>query len=249
MNDEQRYLFDLQGYLVLKGVVPKDVIETCNHQLDQIEQMPTASLPTPVLHGKSRTDNELYISNILEADPVFHKLINIPQVIDIIEATALGLYRLNHTYAIYRWGTGYTYMHMGSIPLHPKATYTCHGGQIFSLTTKAVFPLLNHTADDGCFACIPGSHKANFKRPWGNHPDENPPLIPIPAQPGDAIVFTEAVTHGSYVNKSGRPRRTVYYCYSVGYMPDWTKFGLHFSDKLADALTDDQRDIIRLKIS
>lgn len=247
MTEEQRYLFDLQGYLVLRDVVPESVIEACNEVLDTIESLGSEDYPYGVSLGKERTDNELYVSNIVEADPAFYPLIDLSDVIDIIDEVSLGLYRLNHTYAIYRWGTGYTYLHMGATPLHPKATYTCQNGRIFSLLTKVVFPIQNNGIDDGCFAAIPGSHKSNFKRPFGDHPDENPALTPIPAEAGDAIVFTEAMTHGSSVNTSGRPRRTVFFCYSVGYMPDWGKFGLKFTEAFPEKLSERQREVIRLK--
>jgi ectoine hydroxylase-related dioxygenase (phytanoyl-CoA dioxygenase family) len=139
-------------------------------------------------------------------------------------------------------------MHMQGTPIHPKANYTCRNGEIFSSLTKAVFPISNHDVEDGCFAVIPGSHKSNFSRPWGDHPDENPPLIPVPAQPGDAVIFTEALSHGSMVKTSNRCRRTVYYCYSVGYMPDWGgELDLHFSDALPSQLNDEQREILKLK--
>jgi ectoine hydroxylase-related dioxygenase (phytanoyl-CoA dioxygenase family) len=249
MTDEQRYLFDVQGYLVLKGVLSPQQVAECNAALERIEQTKDEDFPRGVVLGKPRSDSELYVSNIVEAAPAFYQLIDIPEVIDVIKEVSLGLYRLNHTYSIHRWKTGYTYMHMGAIPLHPKATYACVSGQMFSLTTKAVFPILNSRPEDGCFAVIPGSHKANYKRPWGNHPDENPMLVPVLAAPGDAIVFTEAVAHGSLVNSSGRSRRTIYYCYSVGYMPDWTKLGLTFSEGFADRLTPQQREILRLKIT
>ena len=49
-----------------------------------------------------------------------------------------------------------------------------------------------------------------FVSPFGLHPDENPSLVPIEADPGDCIVFTEAMRHGSYVNTSKKPRRTIY---------------------------------------
>jgi ectoine hydroxylase-related dioxygenase (phytanoyl-CoA dioxygenase family) len=172
----------------------------------------------------------------------------VPEVIEIVRLVSLGLFRLNHTYSISHWGAGYTGMHMGGTPIHPKAAYMCHGGQIFSILTKATFPIRNHDVEDGCFAVIPGSHKANFKRPWSDHPDENPPLIPVPAQPGDAIVFTEALTHGSVVNTSGRTRRTIYCCYSAGYMPDWKKLHLSFSESFVDRLTPERREIVRLKV-
>jgi ectoine hydroxylase-related dioxygenase (phytanoyl-CoA dioxygenase family) len=249
MNDEQRYLFDLQGYIVLKDVLPAQQVADCNAALAKLEQTKDEDLPYGVSLGKPRSASELYVSNVVEASPVFHQLIDLPAVTDVIQEVSLGLYRLNHTYSIHRWQTGYTYLHMGATPIHPKATYTCTNGQIFSLLTKAVFPVLNSRPEDGCFAVIPGSHKANFKRPWGNHPDENPALVPVMADPGDAIVFAEAIAHGSLVNTSGRPRRTIYYCYSVGYMPDWTKLGLAFSDRFAAQLSPRQREIVRLKIT
>ena len=74
-----------------------------------------------------------------------------------------------------------------------------------------------------------------------------PPLIPVPARAGDAIIFTEALTHGSTVNRSGRPRRTLYYCYSIGYMPDWGGQGLHYSDGFAERLSPERREVLRLK--
>ena len=125
--------------------------------------------------------------------------------------------------------------------------YHFRDGEMISTLTKAVFPLIDCRVEDGCFAAIPGSHKSNFNRPWGNHPDENPVLMPILADVGDAIIFTEALTHGSVVNLSGRPRRTLYYCYSVGYMPDWGGQGLVFSDHVMEGLTEAQQEIIRVK--
>jgi len=229
--------------------VPLDTIKEINAVLDRLERLPPEQFPRGVSHGKPRSESELYISNIVQADPVFHQFIDFPPVISIVKEITLGLFRLNHTNAIMRWGNGFTYMHMHNRPMHPKATYHCQNGQIFSLTCKAAYPLLNHNAEDGCFAAIPGSHKANFLRPYGDHPNENPPLQPIEAQPGDAIVFTEALTHGSYVNTSGRNRRAFYFCYSVGYMPDWTKLGLKFTDDFADTLTPAQQEIVRLKVT
>ena len=247
MTPEQRYLMDLQGYVVIKNAISNERLTQINNAMNKLEASEPNGYPHNVLLGKDRTENELYISNILEADPCFHSLIDHPQVIPIINEMSLGLYRLNHTYAIYRWGEGYTYMHMGGEPIHPKASYICKNGKMFSLLTKAVFPIKNTKKEDGCFAVIPGSHKSNFERPYGDHPSENPALVPVEAEPGDAIVFTEALTHGSFPNTSGKERRTIYFCYSVGYMPDWTKFGLTFSSKIVESVNNEQREILSLK--
>ena len=63
----------------------------------------------------------------------------------------------------------------------------------------------------------------------------------------DPALLTEALTHGSTVNLSEKPRRTLYYCYSTGYMPDWGGQGLHFSENINVPLTEVQTEIIRLK--
>ncbi|MDA0748289.1 MAG: phytanoyl-CoA dioxygenase family protein, partial [bacterium] len=203
--------------------------------------------PTPLVLGQDRTPENLYISNILEGDPAFLSLMDLPDVLDVIAGVTGGPYRLNHTYTIYRWEGGVTRLHMHGTPIIPKCQYHCRNGQMVSTLTKVVFPMLDCAAEDGCFAVIPGAHKSNFSRPWGSHPNENPPLISVPAKAGDAIIFTEALTHGSTVNTSNRPRRTLYYCYSIGYMPDWGGQGLHFSMEFVDSLPDDRRELVRLK--
>ncbi len=247
MTDEQKYLFDLQGFIVLKDVVPQEIVAACNTVLDRYETLPVESYPSPLCLGTERTERELYISNILEADSVFNALIDIPAVLDVVSGVTGGPYRLNHTYTIYRWGSGYTGLHMHGTPLIPKCQYHCKNGEMVSTLTKAVFPMLDCSVEDGCFAVIPGAHKSNFRKPWGNHPDENPVLMPVPASAGDAIIFTEALTHGSVVNTSGNRRRTLYYCYSIGYMPDWGGQGLHFSEDVMSGLSAAQQANLALK--
>jgi hypothetical protein len=247
MNDEQKYLFDLQGYLVLPQVVSPDFVAACNTALDRYETMDEADYPPPLCLGQERSPENLYISNIIEGDDVFLDLMDIPTVLDAVETVTGGPYRLNHTYTIYRWGGGFTGLHMHGTPIIPKCQYHCRNGQMVSTLTKVVFPMLDCVAEDGCFAVIPGAHKSNFPKPWGNQPAENPVLAPVEAGAGDAIIFTEALTHGSLVNTSGRPRRTLYYCYSTGYMPDWGGQGLVFSDGFAARLSEPRQELLRLK--
>jgi hypothetical protein len=108
MTDEQKYVFDLNGYIVLQNVVPCEVVDACHSALDRFEEMAPNEFPEPLCLGKPKTAQELYISNILEGDPAFIPLIDVPEVLDVVEAVAGGPYRLNHTYTIYRWG-GWVY--------------------------------------------------------------------------------------------------------------------------------------------
>ena len=247
MNDEQKYIFDLQGYIVLKNAVPTEMVAACNQALDRFEAMDSADYPPPLALGDEQTPENLYISNIIEGDDVFLDLMDLPPVLDVIGEVTGAPFRLNHTYTIYRRGGGYTHFHMHGAPIQSKCQYHCRNGQMVSTLTKAVFPMLDAELEDGCFAVIPGTHKANFPRPWGAHPDENPDLVSVPANAGDAIIFTEALTHGSTVNASGRPRRTIYYCYSISWMPDWGNQHLHFSDGFAGRLSESRRELLSVR--
>ncbi len=247
MDKYLKYEFDTSGYIVIKNVISKNNIKKINSYLNQFENLKEDELPFGVCHGKKRQKDELYLSNIVEAEKIFIDLISIPKIIKIIDFIHAGNYRLNHTYSIHRWKKGYTYLHMGPVPVHPKAIYHFKGNEMFSLLSKVVFPILNCKPEDGCFAVIPGSHKANYERPFSNHPKDNPMLVPVNAEPGDAIIFTEALTHGSFINTSGRIRRTLFYCYSVGYMPDWGNLSLKFSDDFHKRLNSNQKKIIQLK--
>ena len=255
MNDEQKYLFDLKGYIVCKGVVPLDIIDSSRKLVDQLLDMDPKDLTYPVRQfNEIETENsksERYgISNILEADPVFHYFVDIPEVIDIVDnVSGDDTYRLNHTYSIKSKGSGvYTSFHFNGTPIVPPASYRYHNGQIISTLTKAVFPLLDCHEEDGCFAVIPSSHKSNFKRPFGDHhhPRMSPKVEPIPANAGDCIIFSEALSHGSVVNTSGRTRSTLYYCYSIGWMKDWGR-NLRFSENILKSLSKERADIVKLK--
>jgi hypothetical protein len=248
MTDAQKYLFDLQGYLVLRNVVSPDRLFALNAAMDRLEALDESAYPDPLCVGTPRTEHELYLSNVLEADAAFRPLIDLPSVIDVIASISGDSFRLNHTYAIWRWGGGFTGLHMHGTPIIDKCQYRCENGQIVSTLTKAVFPMLDCEPEDGCFAVIPGAHKSSFPKPWGKHPHDNPPLAPVTGKAGDCIIFTEALTHGSTVNTSNHPRRTAYFCYSVGWMPDWGGQGLHFTKRINEGLTDAQREVIRVKM-
>jgi hypothetical protein len=246
MNDAERYLFDLQGYLVLPGVIDPDHLARLHASLDRIEAMDESEYPGNAHLNNPRTPSHLYITDILEFGEVFYPLIDQPEVLSRVAEAVGAPFRLNHAYLISRWGGGYTGFHLGGTPLAPCCNFRCHNGRFFSTLVKVVYALTDCGPEDGCFAVIPGSHKSNFPRPFGSHPDEIPCKAPVPTRAGDAILFTEGLCHGSMVNTSGRPRRTLYYAYSVKYMCNWNDgpqvFG--FSEELRRRVSGRQRALL-----
>jgi ectoine hydroxylase-related dioxygenase (phytanoyl-CoA dioxygenase family) len=74
----------------------------------------------------------------------------------------------------------------------------------------------------GGFCCIPGSHKATYPEPlevtrW--HEERDLVINPALAK-GDAIIFNEALTHGTLPWKGDHQRRAALYRYS----PHWVNF-------------------------
>ena len=74
--------------------------------------------------------------------------------------------------------------------------------------------------DDGPFCVVPATHKSNMVSPYpGRNPDEEPGMIGLTVNAGDAILFTENLRHGGFTNRSDRTRKTIH----VGYGPFWMK--------------------------
>ena len=241
------YEFDLNGYVVLRNIIDPKIISKINKTLQFLEKKKSSELPHNVFFGKQKTKSETYISNILEADIEFEKLATIPSILKIMKHITSNFFRLNHAVAMTKFKkNAYTYLHMGNIPHHPKIFYFVKNKKIFSNVTKVLFPICNNTEKDGGFALIPGSHKANFNRPYSNNPKDNKLLKYIDAKPGDAIIFTEALAHGSMINKTNNVRRVLSYCYSVGYMPDWTKLKLTYSKEYLNKSRGKIKKLIKL---
>ena len=77
--------------------------------------------------------------------------------------------------------------------------------------------------DYGGFCCIPGSHKGNFKLPQQiAEAPQDAPCVVIPNAPaGSAILFTEALTHGTAAWNGKHQRRSLLYKYCVSHIA-WT---------------------------
>ena len=76
--------------------------------------------------------------------------------------------------------------------------------------------LTDATTEMGCFRVYPGTHKlgplptiherANYLDP-ANYPIDR--ATPLPARCGDVVIFSYLLVHGSDINRSARPRKTV----------------------------------------
>ncbi len=111
--------------------------------------------------------------------------------------------------------------------------------------TVVTFFLTHANVGDGGFACIPGSHKSNFV---DNVPadvrmfERRPHYVTQPAvESGDALIFTEALIHGTMPWTADHERRALLYKFSPGHS-SWAS--TYYNPDDYPDLTEQQRRIM-----
>jgi ectoine hydroxylase-related dioxygenase (phytanoyl-CoA dioxygenase family) len=208
MNAEDRYLFDLQGYLTIPGALSPAQLTRLNELIDE-----GIANETP---GDMRTHR---FGDLLDRDPAFLELIDNPAVVAVLEQIIGRDFRLDHTYAdVIRAGEGPigTVLHGGMVPFRPSEYYMVTNGEIHSGLVAVAFNLKDVGPQDGGFACVPGSHKSAFAFPeqWKHLSELHPCVRRVTGPAGTAIVFTEAMVHGTLPWRGQDERRTAFYKYS-----------------------------------
>jgi hypothetical protein len=203
MTPEERYRFDLEGFLVRRGVLSAGDIEALNVAIDLLAP------PEPGTDIMSQR-----FSNHLTTARRFRDLLDHDGIIDIIVELCGSSARLDHSYGIImRPGTSGLGLHGGGKPFDPAQYYTVDGGNIRTGLVAVQWALVDHLRGRGGFLCVPGSHKSNFPRPAQVSAQM---AIEVPMQAGDVVIFTEALTHGTAAWQGPRQRRTLLYKYSPG---------------------------------
>jgi hypothetical protein len=106
-------------------------------------------------------------------------------------------------------------LHGGAVPFRPAEYYWSAEGQIHSGLVVVAYNLEDIGPDDGGFACVPGSHKSGFALPdsWKDLTDPHPCVRRVTGAAGSAVIFTEALAHGTLPWPGADERRTVFYKY------------------------------------
>ena len=235
MTEEEAYLFDLRGFIVVKNAVQPNQIDDLSRRLEAHR----SSNPSPIL-GSDRTilDDDAgawSAPSLLELGGAYLDLINLPTIAPYLTKLLGEHYRLDHDYAKIdskmpeREKT--LYLHGGGQGAGGPADlvgpsdggqcfYRYSNGRFFNGLVAVAFELDDVQASDGGFACVPGSHKSNIGLPAAWRHSKTQAEVPdfvqrVAAAAGDAIIFTEACAHGTvpWEGKPGSERRTLFYKY------------------------------------
>ena len=199
VTEEQKFIFDLKGYLLIPEVLKSAEIKSLKEQIETIRTDPE-SLP---VHERRFPGG------------VASMLIDYPAVMDILNEI-IGEVRMESSWFTYRnvEDKGPT-PHGGGRNTNPNFSYQCHNGKIYSALTRVVFELNEVRIGDGGTLFMPGSHKSNFSMPGKHRCVESPLLETYNCPPGSVIIFTENLCHSGDIWKNpDRPRIAVFNCYN-----------------------------------
>ena len=235
MTNQEKYLFDLQGFLEVPNALGPEQVEEMNRVLD--EKISASMDQGATTHRFGFT--------LLDWGHIYRELVDNPRIFPYLEQIVGPRFRLDHDYAdVIRQGDGPigTTLHGGAIPFDPLYSYTCTNGEIRCGLTVVAYILKDVDTGDGGFGCVPGSHKSNFQFPdeWRDLKTIRPFIQPVTGQAGTAVIFTEALTHGT-LPWHGNERRTVFYKYSPNSV-SW--YARYYNADWYDDLTDRQKQIL-----
>ncbi|MCY3860015.1 MAG: mitomycin antibiotics/polyketide fumonisin biosynthesis protein [Gammaproteobacteria bacterium] len=220
MTEEQRYLFDTFGYLVIPNALKKaqveDLLTTLRTSTEQFP--PIAQCEGPLHWGKIWRD----LLDLPSITPLLEEIIGNHGVREGRAKQGLPYiptFRIDHinVHTHVKKGFAGAVLHGGWKGTGGSQFTSYHDNRFYNGLVSVSFELFDTFPNDGGFGCVPGSHKSNVAMPstWRDLTKGVPDCVKrISAAAGDAIVFTEALTHGTLPWQVDAPRRTLFYKFS-----------------------------------
>jgi Phytanoyl-CoA dioxygenase (PhyH) len=241
VTEHDRYLFDLQGYLVIENALQADEPRRADAAVEALLADTDPDAPTVSIGTGG--------GELLRTDDVFLELLDNPRLSPVLEQVVDPDFRLDHEYVhVLRPGIGATglssaVLHGGGTPFDHSQYYHFGDGRSYSGLTVVAYFLRDVRPGDGGLAVVPGSHKANLELPaeWAALDDPHPIVRAVTGRAGTAVVFTEALTHGTLPWRGAGERRTLFYKFSP-HPVSWA-WRYHDPDDF-DRLSDRQRRIL-----
>ena len=239
----QQYLFDVQGYLVIENVLNAEELAALNRHIDE-QQLPT---PGKVQRFGSAPDG----SGFLQWGKPFCDLLDHPKIMSILQFRLGDCFRLDRIYGMYmeegmpRGGLHADYGATSpTAKTQPGEYYAFRNNEIHNGFVVVTWNLADTGPEQGGFCCIPGSHKSNYKLPQqiAAAPEDSPCVVIPNAPAGSAILFTEALTHGTAAWNGKHQRRSLLYKYCVSHIA-WTSRRVAIPEGIE--LTERQRILFR----
>ncbi len=225
MNSQDTYLFDLQGFISVPNALDAAQLMALNQAIDA-----RAASDMPAEAPNKRW------GDLLNWGADFRNLLDNPRIMPYVHGLVGPHPRLDHEYAdlIRPSKTGVakgpigTTLHGGATPFDPSQYYNAHNGVLSNGLIVVAYNLRDVNPGEGGFGCVPGSHKSNFAFPeeWRDLDTLRPFMRAVTGPAGTAVIFSEALTHGTLPWRGAGERRTAFFKYS----PHPLSWAAHYYD-------------------
>lgn len=235
MTDEQRFLFDLNGFVIVRGALTDTEIDRYR---DGVYRLARAEAPAARWTAQGEPLDKVRVTP-LERDPLFHDLIDHPVSLPLIEATVGGPAMLidNDVELTPRdvpaqgWHRGIgTYGYA-----HDADGFHC-------VMVKCIWYLTDCGPGEGPTRIVPGSHKSLLEPPAYDQQAGPPGAQEVVVEAGDLLVFSEACLHAGNLNTSDRVRANMYFNYGPSWVQPWD--GYRASDEVLAGTTGKRRQLL-----
>ena len=242
--EELDYLFDVRGYRILKGALSAEQLDAMNAFVDA---HPARDLEPGQWIGNVEThtygaEDGVNFQNIMEAGGVFTDLIDhaawLDQVSRYIVTTQHQL-SIDENFLNVRSAGGFIPIHSGGAMSRLTNNFRNQAGRWGVGQINILMALNDVHHGDGCTTIVPGSHKACDDHPaehagegaaWNRNISgaEAVGMCEVHLDAGDALMFTDAICHGSVPRTNDGERRVCIYRYAphllakrMNFLPDF----------------------------
>ena len=250
------FLFDLNGYLVLKNAVGPDLLARLNAAFDAFPPLEYGEWWGNAMRRDYNGATGFELHNCVEAGAAFEELIDHPGWINYLRhycgeenSYVAGLF-IDECIASIRRSGGHHPVHSGGDRSALRNKYLYEHGVFRCGQCNVILAITDVGPGDGPTMVIPGSHKSNMPHPnagsYANldRMDSLEGAVPVYMEAGDALLFVDGLMHGgsSRTNEAGERRVTIF-----RYGVSWgsTRYGFEYSQALLDRLTPERRKLLQ----
>jgi hypothetical protein len=259
MNAKERYFWDLNGHLILRGVLNKKELAAANAAIDACADRISPGEPNCLSRGSESLQGlgrpGLRGTQLLNIEKphcdIFKKMLVHPDVISRLRYMCGRGFRLDHGPQFIGGvkGTSGHRLHGAGAPHKPFVGYHHQDGEPHVGGVTVSWQLTEVIEGKGGFACVPGSHKSNFDAPDGvtSCDDHMGTVIQPGAQPGDVVFFMDgAQTHGTFPWQNDHERRSILYKFAsrtsarTGPTGEVAPPTIYWDNEVVDDMSDEQ---------
>ena len=217
IDEKEFYFWDLNGYLVVPGVMDEEWLAAANAAVDTFQdRVEVGSELSGGSKSQAGTGRPLLPGLLDLPDPhnaSFRRMIAHPAIISRLNWMGASGYRTGgaSVFCAVEGTSGHS-LHDGNEPISPSRGYAFKNGRSYCETVTITWQLRDVEPGLGGFACVPGSHKTQYSQPPGVRTcDDTMGLVVQPAmKAGDVLFFMDGgCTHGALAWKNPVPRRGV----------------------------------------